>query len=88
MTTGQGGPRDYQLARDRSRRQIRTPARYAHANTVSFAFNVVDEVENRDPLSYSKAVACKEKEKWKRAMDEEMESLLMNETWILVDKPN
>ena len=40
VTTEQEGLRHYQLTRVRSRRQIRVPARYAQAGTVSFAFHV------------------------------------------------
>ena len=36
--------RDYQLTRDRTRRQIRVPTRYSHVEIVSFALSVVEEL--------------------------------------------
>ena len=79
--------RNYQLAKDRSRRQIRTPAKYAQADVISFAFNVVRELESIDPLNYKEAMSCKERDKWITVMHEEMDNLKKNKTWILVDKP-
>ena len=76
------------MIRDRPRRQIRAPARYAQPDTVSFTFYVIEEMENANPLNFKEAVTCKEKQKWIKAMNEEMESLLKNETWILVDRPH
>ena len=75
------------MTRDRARREIRRPARYDHANNTFFAFNVTDEFESEYLVTYKEAVTCKEKESWKKAMDEEMESLLKNQTWILVKRP-
>ena len=86
--SNQEGLRSYQLTRDKVSREIRRPARYDHANNISFVFKVTDEVESEDPITYKEAVTCGEKESWKKAMDEEMESLLKNQTWILVNKPN
>ena len=37
---------DYQLARDRMKRQIKAPARYAHAEVASFALNIAEEIGN------------------------------------------
>ena len=78
---------NYQLTRDRTRRQIRVPSRYAQAEIVSYALSVASEVVNSEPLSYKEAVSRSDKSNWKKAMDEEMESLRKNETWILVPKP-
>ena len=36
----------YNLARDRARRQIRPPYRYAHADIVSFALSVAKDIES------------------------------------------
>ena len=75
------------MTRDRSRRQIRAPARYAHAEITSFAFNTIEEVGKLEPKSYREAVTWSEKEKRLAAIEDEMESLNKNNTWVLVDKP-
>ena len=40
-----------------------------------------------EPENYEEAVHSKESKKWKQAMEEEMQSLKKNGTWILVPKP-
>ena len=60
----------YQLARDRTRRQIRVPTRYSHAETVSFALSVVEETWNEEPQSYQEAISRADKEKWLKSMRE------------------
>lgn len=66
-------------ARDRQRRQIRPPIRYAQAD-------VIDEVE---PRTFQEGIVVKSthKQKWMKAMDEEIDSLKKNKTWELVPKP-
>lgn len=46
---------------------------------------------NNEPRTFEDAMASTDREKWKKAMNEEMDSLLKNETWVLVNstkKPN
>ena len=50
----------YNLARDRARRQIRSPQRYAHANIVSFALSVVEDIESQVPITYHEAIMSNE----------------------------
>ena len=76
-----------QLARDRARRQIRAPTRYSHAEIVSFALSVAEETKNEEPQSYREAVSRSDKNKWLKALKEEMDSLEKNETWQLVERP-
>lgn len=40
-----------------------------------------------EPQSYNQAINCAEKDKWMVAMKEEYDSLIQNQTWILVEKP-
>ncbi|XP_017484346.1 PREDICTED: uncharacterized protein LOC108373020 [Rhagoletis zephyria] len=40
-----------------------------------------------DPESFEKAVAGDNSDDWKKAMKSEFESLMVNETWVLVDLP-
>ena len=44
-------------------------------------------MERVDPSSFEEVVTCNENEKWIQAMDEEMDSLMKNKTWELIDKP-
>lgn len=69
---------DYQLTRDRERRQIRPPIRFDNDEFVSL-FTYQDKSEN-EPDSYDDAINCKDYVCWKAAMDDEMNSLLKNKT--------
>ncbi|XP_073136772.1 secreted RxLR effector protein 161-like [Henckelia pumila] len=40
-----------------------------------------------EPSSYKSVMSSKLKDNWKKAMDEELQSLIKNETWNLVEKP-
>ncbi|XP_073039067.1 uncharacterized protein [Primulina eburnea] len=77
----------YVLSRDRIRRQIRVPPRFVNADFIAFALNVADLLELEEPTSYNEAKLSKDWPKWKKAMNEEIESLDKNCTWILVDRP-
>ena len=83
-----GNLHNYQLTRDRVRRQIKAPSRNAQAEVVSFALNVAEEIRVLEPQSYKEAMSRNDKEKWLRAMDEEMRSLEKNNTLILVKNPS
>ncbi|KAH9750881.1 Integrase catalytic domain-containing protein [Citrus sinensis] len=77
----------YQLARDKKRRTIRPPKRYAVADLISYALTAAQELNDDEPRTYQEAITCKNKLEWKRAMDEEMASLMKNKTWELIEKP-
>ncbi|GMI79054.1 hypothetical protein HRI_001574700 [Hibiscus trionum] len=66
------------LAVTRPRREIRRPARFT--DTVAYALPVVDD---DIPVTYQEAMQSLESDKWKSAMDEEMQSLQKNNTWDL-----
>ncbi|KAH9781841.1 hypothetical protein KPL71_008631 [Citrus sinensis] len=76
----------YQLARDRERRAIKLPKKYGIADLISYALTVADEVNGGEPLSYKEAMRFKDKMKWYAAMQDEINSLKKNNTWILVDR--
>ncbi|KAE8700517.1 hypothetical protein F3Y22_tig00110556pilonHSYRG00215 [Hibiscus syriacus] len=78
---------DYNLVRDRQRRTIRPPERFGHADMISYALSVAEEIEEADPNNYKEALKSKERDKWAKAMDEEIASLMKNKTWDLVDRP-
>lgn len=76
---------DYLLARDRTRREIRPPARYSEPDFIT-ALSVIGPLEG-DPTSYEEAVEGKNANMWLEAMKDEMLSLEKNNTWVLVNKP-
>ena len=79
--------RNYQLARDRVRRtNMRPPARYVDSEMLYFALCVAEQVVFSELESYQLAISCIEKDKWLQAMIEEVDSLIKNKTWILVDR--
>lgn len=76
---------DYQLTRDRERRQIKPHVRFDNDDFVSL-FTYQDKSKN-EPNSYDDAINCKDSMSWKAALDDEMNSLLKNKTWELVKRP-
>ncbi|KAL0423111.1 UNVERIFIED_CONTAM: hypothetical protein Sradi_0845900 [Sesamum radiatum] len=71
---------DYQLARDRDRRESRLPSRFRD-------FHLALNTECNEPSSYKEALESPDAKNWKNAMNDEITSLLKNKTWILVPKP-
>ena len=68
----------------RSSREIRQPERYSPPNFCShFAMSITDD----DPRNVKEAVNSEDSDLWKKAMDEEMDSLDKNEAWQLVQLP-
>ncbi|KAH9682681.1 hypothetical protein KPL71_027445 [Citrus sinensis] len=78
---------DYQLARDRQKRVIKTPKRFAYADLIAYALTAAHELDNDEPKTYREAVSGKDADKWIKAMKDEMESLHKNNTWKLVKRP-
>jgi hypothetical protein len=77
----------YSIAKDRPRREIRPPQKYAYADMVAYALSIAETVEYEEPSSYREAVTGKEATQWTVAMNEEIESLHKNQTWELVKPP-
>ena len=73
---------DLPIAISRPRREIRKPARFE--DMVAYAFPVVEE---GIPQTFLEENSSPDKEKWKKAMDEEMQSLVKNHTWKLARLP-
>ncbi|CAI9771120.1 unnamed protein product [Fraxinus pennsylvanica] len=76
---------DYQLAKDREMREIRPPSRYQYADFVTEQSE--PNLFDTEPVFYDEAVSCKESPKCIDAIEDEMNSLYKNQTWILVEKP-
>ncbi|KAH9666456.1 hypothetical protein KPL70_020645 [Citrus sinensis] len=70
----------YQLARDRKRRTIRPPRRNVMADLIEYALTAAQELNDDKPKTYQEAITGKNKLEWKRAMNEEMASLMKNKT--------
>ena len=78
---------EYQLARDRLRRTINPPVRYAQADLVAHAFNSAYTLEYDEPRTYGEAMKSENKKESQQAMEEEICSLRKNNTWKLVERP-
>ncbi|GJW27376.1 retrotransposon protein, putative, ty1-copia subclass [Tanacetum coccineum] len=77
-----------QLVRDREPRTRTITLRFCdESNMAAYAFAAAEEEDTLEPLTYQEAVACEDSSKWKAAMEEEMDSLRKNKTWVLVDHP-
>ncbi|KAG8500580.1 hypothetical protein CXB51_002706 [Gossypium anomalum] len=75
----------YSIAKNRTKREIKPPKKYAEADLVAYTLNVAEDIDaNQEPSNYSEAVSCEDSEKWMFTMQEEMESLHKNRTWDLV----
>ncbi|KAG8503208.1 hypothetical protein CXB51_001211 [Gossypium anomalum] len=67
------------------KREIKPPKKYAKADLDAYTLNVAEDIDaNQEPSNYSEAVSCEDSEKWTFAMQEEIESLHKNRTWVLV----
>jgi len=53
----------------------------------SFGDNFYTYLVDNDPLTYSEAISSSDSSFWKEAIDVELNSILQNKTWILVDLP-
>jgi len=78
---------DYLLSRDRIRREIKPPGRYAHADFIAYALNIGDSIELEEPVSYQDVCSSKDRIHWLKAMREEMDSLKKNKTWYVEKRP-
>lgn len=75
---------DYSLAHDRKRRQIVPPKRFDDANIVAATSSVAHSFNDHEPSSFIEAINSPNAREWIDAMNEEMTSLMINETWTIV----
>ena len=68
----------------RSSQEIRKPERYSPPD---FHSHFAMSITNDDPRNVKEAVNSEDSDLWKKAMDEEMDSLDKNEAWNLVQLP-
>lgn len=75
------------IALRRERRVITPPSRYAESAFV-YALSAAEETTDAgEPSTFSEAMSSPRSPEWSLAMNEEMESLSKNQTWILVPHP-
>ncbi|CAA0827001.1 Uncharacterized mitochondrial protein AtMg00820, partial [Striga hermonthica] len=79
---------DYQLARDRTRRERKKPSKFDDFHMTSYAFGVFESIDNCEPKCYDEALKSVNSLQWMNAMREEINSLHVNHTWSLVPKPD
>nr|XP_012570563.1 uncharacterized protein LOC105851982 [Cicer arietinum] len=78
---------NYNLVMDRERRVIKPSIRYGETNLICYALSVTEDLQRYEPSNYREAINSEDKEAWMTSMNEEMQSLEKNQTWILVDIP-
>ncbi|KAH9705859.1 hypothetical protein KPL70_012033 [Citrus sinensis] len=69
----------------RSGRVTRLPARYM---LLGETYTAISDKHVQDPTSYNEALIDRDVEFWKKAMNQEMESMYSNKVWELVEAPN
>lgn len=55
---------NYQLARDRTRREIVKPARFTKDSELAFALLAAEIIESEEPNNYEEAISSKDWKKW------------------------
>ncbi|KAH9768873.1 Integrase catalytic domain-containing protein [Citrus sinensis] len=77
---------NYQLAKDRKKRQTRPQQRYEYADLITYALAASHEIEVDEPKNYFEAIQSPYKSEWQKAMDNEIALLHNNNTYELVEK--
>ena len=78
---------NYSLARDRQQRAIIPLSKYSEADSVSFVLNVMNHLNGDEPKTFDEAISYPNARHWINAMNDEMESIINKDTWILVKLP-
>lgn len=71
---------DYQLIRDREKRQIRPLKRYRYRDLITYTLIAAHIIDDEEPKTYKKTIQNKFREHRLRAMKYEMDILHKNET--------
>lgn len=77
---------NYQLVKDRERRQSKPNPRCEIQNLTDFALISRESLQHSEPTSFEEAISTQNFGNWRRAMEEEIKSLLKNKTRKLVKK--
>ncbi|KAG8473150.1 hypothetical protein CXB51_035082 [Gossypium anomalum] len=55
----------YSIDKNRTRREIKPPKKYAEVDLIAYALNVAEDIDaNHEPSNYSEAISCEDSEKW------------------------
>ena len=69
-------------------KEVEEPRRSKRARTAkTFGPDFLTYMVDKDPISYKEAISSADSDLWKEAIDSEMNSILQNHTWELVDLP-
>lgn len=68
------------MTRSKAKEQSSTPSNLDYAEALLTYGN--------EPLTYREAITCDESIEWKKAMDDEYNSLLKNNTWVITNLPS
>lgn len=60
---GDNNVRDYQLVRDKKKREIKLLKKYAYSSLIAFALTARQGIETNKPKTYSEAISSKDSEK-------------------------
>ncbi|PHT40240.1 Retrovirus-related Pol polyprotein from transposon TNT 1-94 [Capsicum baccatum] len=85
-----GLPQPWSMAQELPQQRPRKPTQrlITESANIAYALTVAQEMgEDGEPKNYSEAISGDDSAKWTAAMQEEVESLLKNETWDLVMLP-
>jgi len=88
--------RTHQIARDKPKRQIVIPSRLKDYEMneeildeiAGYAYLITEDGGNPEPTDFQEVLQDPDNKKWLEAADEEIESLIKNKTWTLVDRDN
>ena len=61
--------------------------KYQDYDMMYYALCVAEQIEYHESSTYKEAVRSPEKDRWLRTMQEEIDSLYKNKTWVLVLRP-
>ena len=75
-----------ELNRDQERLATLRP-RNNRPNYINWRLNLTTSDSDSDPISFDEAMSRPDADKWRRAMQEELDSLKENEVWTLVNRP-
>ena len=78
---------EYQLTRDRQKRQVKPTKRFGYADLIGYALATANEIDDEEPKSFKEATQSLVKEECQRAIEEEMTSLYKNKTSEIVKRP-
>ena len=68
------------MTRDREKRKVKAPLIYGYADLIAYALTVSHQIDDNEPKNYKEAIQGPYKDKWKKAMDEEIYLLKKNNT--------